>query len=161
MNMKKRRQRGRDIDGVLLLDKPAGITSNDALQIVKRMFNANKAGHTGSLDRPATGMLPICFGEATKFTSYLLNADKHYLADCLLGAETTTGDAEGEVTVTREIPPDLTADRLRDALRHFEGVGSQVPPMHSALKHQGQRLYTLAYRGSRSNARPAKSPCMP
>jgi tRNA pseudouridine55 synthase len=128
MNNKKRKTRGRDIDGILLLDKPAGITSNDALQIVKRMFNASKAGHTGSLDKPATGMLPLCFGEATKFTSYLLNAD-------------------GEVTQTRPVPEKLSAADINKVLNDFTGVISQVPPMHSALKHKGQRLYTLAYQG--------------
>lgn len=147
MNMKKRKVRGRDIDGVLLLDKPAGITSNDALQVVKRMFNAAKAGHTGSLDKPATGMLPICFGEATKFTSYLLNANKHYQARCRLGSETTTGDADGEVTATFAVPDHLTATAIEGVLQRFHGVTSQVPPMHSALKHKGQRLYTLAYQG--------------
>jgi len=147
MNNKKRKSRGRDIDGILLLDKPAGITSNDALQIVKRMFNASKAGHTGSLDKPATGMLPLCFGEATKFTSYLLNADKHYRAQCHLGVMTTTGDADGEVTLTRPVPGDLTAADINQVLKDFTGVISQVPPMHSALKHKGQRLYTLAYQG--------------
>lgn len=147
MNMKKRKLRGREVDGILLLDKPAGMTSNDVLQVVKRMFNAAKAGHTGSLDRPATGMLPICFGEATKFTSYLLNADKHYRAHCHLGAETTTGDAEGEITVTHEIPAGLSALEIREAIGAFRGQVRQIPPMHSALKHKGQRLYTLAYQG--------------
>jgi len=147
MSSRKRTPRGRDINGILLLDKPTGITSNDALQIVKRMYNAAKAGHTGSLDRPATGMLPICFGEATKFTSYLLNADKHYLAQCRLGVTTTTGDADGEITATHAVPEDLSVDAINKVLAQFKGEILQVPPMYSALKHKGQRLYTLAYQG--------------
>jgi tRNA pseudouridine55 synthase len=147
MNSQKRKPRGRDINGILLLDKPSGITSNDALQIVKRMYNASKAGHTGSLDRPATGMLPICFGEATKFTSYLLNADKHYMAQGRLGVTTTTGDADGEITATQAVPESLSASDIRRILEQFKGEILQVPPMHSALKHKGQRLYTLAYQG--------------
>jgi len=146
MNNKRQQKRGRDVHGVLLLDKPAGITSNDALQIVKRLFNAGKAGHTGSLDRPATGMLPICFGEATKFTSFLLNADKRYLARCRLGAETTTGDADGEVTGSWPVP-ELTDEDIVRVLQGFQGQIDQIPPMHSALKHKGQRLYKLAYQG--------------
>jgi tRNA pseudouridine55 synthase len=128
------------------LDKPAGWTSNDILQRVKRMFDANKAGHTGSLDKPATGMLPICFGEATKFTSYLLNADKHYYAVCKLGEETTTGDAAGEITVTNKVP-NLSQKEILGALDDFQGDILQVPPMYSALKQNGQRLYKLAYQG--------------
>ena len=147
MNSNKRKARGRDVHGILLVDKPAGITSNDTLQIVKRMYDANKAGHTGSLDRPATGMLPICLGEATKFTSYLLNADKHYRARCQLGAVTTTGDADGEVTNHQPVPASLTAADINRVLEDFKGDIQQVPPMHSALKHKGQRLYKLAYQG--------------
>lgn len=147
MNSNKRKARGRDVHGILLVDKPAGITSNDTLQIVKRMYDANKAGHTGSLDRPATGMLPICLGEATKFTSYLLNADKHYRARCQLGAVTTTGDADGEVTNCQPVPASLTAADINRVLEDFKGDIQQVPPMHSALKHKGQRLYKLAYQG--------------
>lgn len=146
MTIKKKNQRGRDVHGVLLLDKPAGITSNDALQIVKRLFDAKKAGHTGSLDKPATGMLPVCFGEATKFTSYLLNADKQYVASCQLGIETTTADAEGDVTLTRVVPQ-LTEQDIAEAIASFQGEIQQIPPMHSALKHKGQRLYKLAYQG--------------
>lgn len=141
-----RKQKGRDVSGVLLLDKPAGITSNGALQTVKRLYGARKAGHTGSLDRPARGMLPVCFGEATKFTSYLLNADKRYVARCQLGTETTTGDATGEVTVVKPVPV-LDPAQVRATLAQFEGEIMQVPPMHSALKHKGQRLYKLAYQG--------------
>jgi len=143
---KRQKVRGRDVNGVLLLDKPAGITSNDALQIVKRLFDARKAGHTGSLDRPATGMLPICLGEATKFTSYLLNADKHYRARCQLGMETSTGDAAGEITVRHPVP-DLTDMDVTRVLAAFQGDIQQIPPMYSALKHKGQRLYELAYQG--------------
>lgn len=143
---KRRKQRGRDINGILLLDKPSGITSNDALQIVKRLFNATKAGHTGSLDKAATGLLPICFGEATKFTSWLLDANKRYLARCRLGIETATGDAEGEILSKRPVPS-LTEADIRIVLKEFEGDIEQVPPMYSALKHKGQRLYKLAYQG--------------
>ena len=142
----RRKQKGRDVNGVLLLDKPAGMTSNGVLQGVKRLFGARKAGHTGSLDRPARGMLPICFGEATKFTSFLLNADKIYVARCQLGTETTTGDAEGEVTVVKPVPG-LDRQTVLEALAEFEGEIMQVPPMHSALKHKGERLYKLAYQG--------------
>ncbi len=147
MNGRPAKKIYREMDGILLLDKPAGITSNDALQVSKRMYNAAKAGHTGSLDKPATGMLPLCFGEATKFTSYLLNADKHYLARCQLGAETTTGDAEGEIISTRDVPQSLTAADIVRVMQQFLGDIEQVPPMHSALKHKGQRLYKLAYQG--------------
>ncbi len=140
------RRRGRDIHGILLLDKPAGITSNDALQRVKRLYDARKAGHTGSLDRPATGLLPLCFGEATKFSAYLLDANKYYRATCKLGIETTTGDAAGDVVQERPVP-DLKEQELEDVLINFRGDIQQVPPMYSALKHKGQRLYELAYQG--------------
>ena len=143
---KRKNKRGRNVNGILLLDKPSGITSNDALQMLKRIFNARKAGHTGSLDKPATGLLPICFGEATKFTSYLLNADKHYIARCQLGIETTTGDAAGKITKTKKIPK-LTIKQMSQLLSRYQGDIDQVPPMHSALKHKGQRLYKLAYQG--------------
>jgi len=144
---KKRKRHGRDIHGILLLDKPAGITSNEALQTVKKIFNASKAGHTGSIDRPARGLLPICFGEATKFTSYLLNADKRYQVTCRLGVQTTTGDAEGEVISTKPVPPDLDNKKLGRVLDQFRGEIRQIPPMYSAVKHQGERLYKLAYQG--------------
>ena len=149
----KRKKSGRDVNGVLLLDKPAGLTSNDVLQMVKRLFDARKAGHTGSLDKPATGMLPICFGEATKFTSYLLNADKYYSTRCQLGAETTTGDAEGEITVTQNVPVFSEKD-IASVLTRFHGVIQQIPPMHSSLKHKGQRLYKLAYKGIEVERKP-------
>jgi len=143
---KRRKPRGRDVHGILLLDKPAGLTSNEALQKVKRLFNARKAGHTGSLDRGATGLLPLCFGEATKFSSFLLDADKHYVAACRLGLETTTGDAEGETV--REAPvPALERDDIERVLDGFRGEIEQIPPMYSALKHKGRRLYELAYEG--------------
>jgi tRNA pseudouridine55 synthase len=141
-----RRAKGRDVDGVLILDKPVGMTSNAALQRVKNLYRARKAGHTGSLDRMASGMLPLCFGEATKLSSFLLDADKHYEAVCRLGVETTTGDAAGEVVATRPVPA-LTRERLEEVLDEFRGEIRQVPPMYSALKHKGQRLYELAYQG--------------
>lgn len=141
-----RRARGRNVDGVLILDKPVGMTSNAALQRVKGLYRARKAGHTGSLDRMASGMLPLCFGEATKLSSFLLDADKHYQAVCRLGVETTTGDAAGEVVATHPVPA-LTRERLEEVLDGFRGEILQVPPMYSALKHKGQRLYELAYQG--------------
>lgn len=145
MNRRKK-PRGRDVHGILLLDKPAGQTSNETLQQVKRLFNARKAGHTGSLDRGATGLLPLCFGEATKFSSFLLEADKRYRATCRLGSETTTGDAEGEVL--REAPvPEFDRAQIETVLAGFRGRQQQVPPMYSALKHKGKRLYELAYQG--------------
>jgi tRNA pseudouridine55 synthase len=141
-----RRARGRDVSGVLPLDKPVGVTSNEVLQEVKRLYQARKAGHTGSLDRMATGLLPLCFGEATKFSALLLEADKQYRARCRLGVRTSTGDAAGEVLETRPVPA-LARAELEAVLARFRGEILQVPPMFSALKHQGQRLYELAYRG--------------
>ncbi len=143
---RRSKNKGRNVHGILLLDKPAGITSNQALQQVKHLFQARKAGHTGSLDRQATGLLPLCLGEATKFSGYLLDADKEYVALCTLGVQTSTGDAEGNVLHTIQVPP-LTKDAMTSILEEFKGVITQVPPMHSALKHQGQRLYELAYQG--------------
>ncbi|MBU6420527.1 MAG: tRNA pseudouridine(55) synthase TruB [Gammaproteobacteria bacterium] len=136
----------RDVHGILLLDKPERMTSNQALQAVKRLFNARKAGHTGSLDPLASGLLPICFGEATKLSAYLLDADKEYLVTCRLGVRTTTGDAEGEVVEQRPSLA-LTQTRIEAALAKFRGEIAQVPPMYSALKHQGRRLYDLAREG--------------
>ncbi|HGX91723.1 MAG TPA: tRNA pseudouridine(55) synthase TruB [Candidatus Tenderia sp.] len=144
--MARRRQRGRDVHGILLLDKPAGITSNAALQKVKRLFNANKAGHTGSLDPLATGVLPICLGEATKLSAYLLDADKRYQVVIQLGAKTTTGDAEGEVLEERAVPAFDEAG-LESILARFRGDIEQTPPMYSALKRDGQPLYKLARQG--------------
>lgn len=131
--------------GVLLLDKPLGLSSNQALQQAKRLFQAAKAGHTGSLDPLATGLLPICFGEATKFSHVLLDADKSYRAILKLGATTTTGDAEGEVLTTAEVKVSMQA--LNNALSCFTGEIGQVPPMYSALKHQGKALYEYARAG--------------
>ncbi len=134
------------VDGVLLLNKPAGLSSNQALQRVKRLLNARKAGHTGSLDPAATGMLPLCFGEATKVCPFLLNADKTYRVTARLGVATDSGDADG--TRTRTMPvPDLTADDWRQLMRGFLGESKQVPPMYSALKKDGKRLYELARKG--------------
>lgn len=134
------------IDGILLLDKPLYITSNGALQRVKRLFGAKKAGHTGSLDPLATGMLPICFGEATKFSQYLLESDKCYQVEATLGVKTRTGDAEGEIIETKPVMA-LTREIIESVLRQFEGQIQQIPPMYSALKVQGKPLYELARQG--------------
>lgn len=144
--MRAKRGGVRDVHGVVLLDKPTAVGSNEVLQIVKRLFRARKAGHTGSLDRLASGLLPICLGEATKLSGFLLNADKRYRARIRLGVRTATGDAEGAVVDTRPIPS-LSDDEVEAALARFRGRIQQVPPMHSALKHRGQRLYKLAYQG--------------
>jgi tRNA pseudouridine55 synthase len=133
------------VDGVLLLDKHVGLTSNAALQWAKRLFNAKKAGHTGTLDPFANGLLPLCFGEATKFSHYLLDADKTYRAVLQLGVTTTTGDPEGEVMATR--PVEATCEDISAILPRFMGGIEQVPPMHSALKHQGRPLYEYARAG--------------
>ena len=143
---RKRKPHERDVHGILLLDKPAGITSNDALQRIKRSYRAARAGHTGSLDKPATGMLPICMGEATKTSAYLLNADKTYVAVAKLGVVTNTADAEGEILETRPVA-DFNQKNLEQVLAQFIGNIEQVPPMYSALKVDGQRLYKLAYQG--------------
>lgn len=135
----------REISGVLLLDKPLGISSNQALQIVKRLYQAAKAGHTGSLDPLATGLLPICFGEATKFSHFLLDADKSYRALVKLGATTTTADAEGEILTTH--PVNVTMTQVQATLKQFVGEIKQVPPMYSALKHEGKALYEYARAG--------------
>ena len=140
------RSRGRAVNGILVLDKPVGLGSNEVLQRIKRLYRARKAGHTGSLDRLASGLLPICFGEATKLSGYLLNADKHYVATFLLGVTTSTGDAEGEV-VSRRPVPELPASTIERAVERFRGEIEQIPPMHSALKHKGKRLYQLAHEG--------------
>lgn len=136
----------RRVNGILLLDKPTGLTSNAALQQVKKLFRARKAGHTGSLDPLASGLLPICFGEATKVSAFLLDADKHYLVDMKLGERTTTGDAEGEVVEQRPFDG-VTERQLLQAMAGFDGEIEQIPPMYSAVKHQGQRLYKLARQG--------------
>ena len=136
----------RDVDGILLLDKPTGWTSNHALQRIKRLFRARKAGHTGSLDPLASGLLPLCLGEATKVSAFLLDADKHYLVTGRLGIKTDTGDADGKIIAQAEVP---RADRstFQQVLEEFHGTMDQVPPMHSALKHEGRRLYELARAG--------------
>lgn len=141
-----RKPRGRAINGILILDKPAGVTSNRALQQVKRLFNAAKAGHSGSLDPFATGVLPICLGEATKFTQFLLDADKGYRCTVRFGVATATGDIDGDVTA-RVDASGLTAETVEAALDAFRGDILQVPSMYSALKHQGKPLYELARAG--------------
>jgi len=142
---KPRRAPRRRVDGVLLLDKPTGMTSNTALQVARRLLNAEKAGHTGTLDPLATGLLPLCFGEATKFAGELLDADKSYRATLRLGITTDTADAEGRVLLTR--PVAVTVDQLQAALADFAGEIEQVPPMHSALKRDGKPLYEYARAG--------------
>ncbi|MDO6525397.1 tRNA pseudouridine(55) synthase TruB [Motilimonas sp. 1_MG-2023] len=137
--------KGRNVNGVLLLDKPTGISSNDALQKVKRIYYAAKAGHTGALDPLATGMLPICLGEATKFSQYLLDSDKRYVVTAKLGVRTTTSDSDGEVV--SEKPITFTHAQLIDALDTFRGDIMQIPSMYSALKYQGQPLYKYAREG--------------
>ena len=134
------------VDGLLLLDKPAGITSNQALQKVKRLLKAKKAGHTGSLDPAATGMLPLCFGEATKVCAYLLEADKSYRVTAKLGEATDTGDADGKVTESAAIQ-DLDRGGWEQVFEQFHGETEQIPPMYSALRKDGKRLYELARKG--------------
>lgn len=141
-----KRRRGRDVSGILVLDKPQGFSSNDAVQKAKRLFNAQKVGHTGALDPLATGVLPLCFGEATKFSQYLLTSDKKYWTRLKLGVATDSGDADGNVVNTRPVEG-VTEDRVEDALRFFRGEIDQVPSMFSAVKHQGQPLYKLARQG--------------
>ncbi|WP_233112680.1 tRNA pseudouridine(55) synthase TruB [Aggregatibacter actinomycetemcomitans] len=143
--MSKPRKRGRDIHGVFLLDKPQGMSSNDIMQKVKRIFQANKAGHTGALDPLATGMLPICLGEATKFSRFLLDADKRYLVTAKLGERTDTSDAEGQVVETR--PINVKTPEILTTLEAFRGDILQVPTMFSALKHNGKPLYEYARAG--------------
>lgn len=142
----------RALDGVLLLDKPAGITSSAAVQKARRLFNAAKAGHTGTLDPQATGLLPICLGEATKFAHLLLDADKHYLATVRLGVTTDTGDLEGKVLTQGE--GERARGEVEGALARFRGPVQQTPPMYSALKHEGQRLYALARAGTEVTREP-------
>ena len=144
MNAPRRAPRRR-LDGVLLLDKPIGLSSNQALQTVRRLYNAEKAGHTGTLDPLATGLLPLCFGEATKFSSALLDADKCYVATVQLGITTDTADAEGLVMAQR--PVNVTREEIEQVLASFLGEIEQVPPMHSALKRDGKPLYEYARKG--------------
>jgi len=144
--MGRRRAQGRNISGILLLDKPLGLSSNGALQRVKHLYRAAKAGHTGSLDPLATGLLPVCLGSATKISAFLLDADKRYRVRVRLGETTTTADAEGELI--RTAPTDgITQAAVTAALGSFLGTISQLPPMYSAVKHQGERLYKLARQG--------------
>lgn len=141
-----RRRKGRDIHGVILLDKPAGYSSSQAVLKVRWLFQARKAGHTGSLDPFATGMLPICLGEASKTAGFMLDASKTYIAAAFLGKATTTGDIEGETSREMKVP-DLDDAQINAVLNEFLGKIEQVPPMYSALKHQGQPLYKLARAG--------------
>ena len=140
------RRRREVVDGLLLLNKPPGLSSNQALQRVKWLLNAKKAGHTGSLDPAATGMLPLCFGEATKVCPYLLNADKTYRVTAKLGVATDTGDADGSETEQADVPL-KSAEEWSDLLQSFMGESQQIPPMYSALKKDGKRLYELARKG--------------
>lgn len=144
--MARRRDRGRAVHGILLLDKPTGLSSNQALQRAKRLYGAAKAGHTGSLDPLATGMLPVCFGAATRVSSYLLDAGKRYAVVARLGQATDTADAEG-VVIKETAQPEIGEADFERVLGQFLGDSEQIPPMHSALKHQGRRLYELAREG--------------
>jgi tRNA pseudouridine55 synthase len=148
MGQRPPRQPRRQLHGVILLDKPLALTSNDALQKVRRLLRAEKAGHTGTLDPLATGLLPLCFGAATKFSQVSLDADKRYKATLKLGQTTTTGDAEGEIVQTRALTPELVNEAsIAAACSAFTGPIEQVPPMYSALKHQGRALYEYAREG--------------
>ncbi|KJF88159.1 tRNA pseudouridine(55) synthase TruB [Photobacterium phosphoreum] len=140
-----RRRKGRPINGVILVDKPTGISSNDTLQKVKRIFFAQKAGHTGALDPLATGMLPLCFGEATKFSQFLLDSDKRYRVVAKLGERTDTSDSDGEVVETRTV--NVERDQLEACIDSFRGTTDQIPSMYSALKYQGRKLYEYAREG--------------
>lgn len=141
-----RKRKGREISGILVIDKPSGMTSNGVLQKVKWLYQAQKAGHTGALDPIATGVLPICLGEATKFSQRLLESDKRYVTKVQLGESRDTADVEGETLDTAEIPA-LTPDNIEQALEQYRGLITQVPPMYSALKHEGKKLYELAREG--------------
>jgi tRNA pseudouridine55 synthase len=143
---RRRNDRSEPVDGLLLLNKPPGLTSNQALQKVKRLLRARKAGHTGSLDPAATGMLPLCFGEATKVCAFLLDADKTYRVTAKLGVATDTGDATGSEIARAEVP-ELSAEAWNEIMQGFLGESLQVPPMYSALKKDGKRLYELARKG--------------
>lgn len=151
--MGRRKNKGRNISGVLLLDKPQGCSSNHILQKVKRLFGAAKAGHTGSLDPLATGMLPICLGEATKISAFLLDSDKRYRLQCQIGVSTATGDAEGDVLETMDATA-VSEQAIIDILPAFIGNIEQIPPMYSALKHNGERLYKLARQGIEVERKP-------
>lgn len=150
-----KRKSGLDVHGILLLDKRLGVSSNKALQEVRRLLNANKAGHTGSLDPLATGLLPLCFGEATKVSALMLEDDKRYQVMLRLGVMTDTGDSEGAIIAEIPIPKFSEADLL-NCLQHFVGEIEQVPPMYSALKHQGKKLYELAREGKTVDRAPRR-----
>ena len=141
-----KRKSGRNVHGIVLLDKRLGVSSNRALQEVRHLFNANKAGHTGSLDPLATGLLPLCFGEATKVSALMLDDNKRYQVTIQLGVMTDTGDAEGSVIETQPVP-DLSIEKIQGCLQQFTGEIDQIPPMYSALKHNGKKLYELARAG--------------
>jgi tRNA pseudouridine55 synthase len=144
--MGRRNRKGRNITGIIVIDKPTGRSSNHVLQQVKRLFDAKKAGHTGSLDPLATGVLPICLGEATKLSAYLLDGDKRYHVTCQLGVITDSGDSDGTVLEKLTIPT-ITEQSLLKIIEKFKGEQQQVPPMYSALKHKGQPLYKFARQG--------------
>ncbi len=150
-----RRRKGRAVDGILVLDKPLGVSSNRALQSVKHLFGAAKAGHTGSLDPLATGVLPLCFGEATKFSQYLLDADKAYQSTFTLGTVTDTSDAEGKILEVRDATG-ITESDVMTALQQFEGEIEQIPSMFSAIKKDGQPLYKLARQGLEVERKPRR-----
>ena len=141
-----KRKSGRNVHGIVLLDKRLGVSSNKALQEVRNLFNANKAGHTGSLDPLATGLLPLCFGEATKVSALMLDDNKRYHVVIQLGVMTDTGDVEGSVIETKPVP-DLSMEEIHACLQQFMGEIDQIPPMYSALKHNGKKLYELAREG--------------
>jgi tRNA pseudouridine55 synthase len=147
------KQKGREIDGILVLDKPPGMSSSDAVQRAKYLYRARKVGHTGSLDPLATGVLPLCFGEATKFSQFLLDSDKKYWVRIHLGVRTESGDADGQVLETRPVQ-NVTAERIEQILARFRGDIEQVPSMFSAIKHQGQPLYKLARQGIEVERKP-------
>ena len=144
--MARSRKRGRSVNGIFLLDKPLGLSSNHALQRVRRLFDANKAGHTGALDPLATGVLPICLGEATKFSQFLLDSDKGYRSTFTLGVRTESGDCDGG-EVSRTDASGISLQQINQAVETFRGEIQQVPSMYSALKHNGQPLYKLARQG--------------
>lgn len=157
MRPKQQQQRvaKRDVNGILLLDKPVGLTSNQALQMAKRLYRARKAGHTGSLDPLASGMLPLCFGQATKVSAWLLDADKVYEVEATLGTRTDTGDADGQVVEETDIKA-VSREQLELALAAHRGEINQIPPMFSALKHEGKRLYELAREGREVPRKPRR-----
>ena len=146
MGRRRHNNRGRNVNGILILDKPLGISSNKALQEVKKLLFAQKAGHTGSLDPLATGLLAICFGESTKMANYIVDSEKHYRVTGLLGSTTVTGDTEGDVLEEKPVPP-FDRTQLESILEQFTGEIMQIPPMYSALKHNGEPLYKLARQG--------------